>query len=434
MKQKCIPYFMWLLPLSFFAYQFILRLWPSLTMHQIMETFMIDATSFGLLASAYYYGYAGMQIPIAIMLEKYGPRYIIFICTTICGIAMLIFTYTNNWYLALLSRALIGVGSAVGFLGTSAVIAQWFGKEKYGSMVGFSFTIGLLGAIYGGRPVSILMNQVGLKTLSLILALIPIAIGILILCFLRNKKVDNDKFFRENTANNRLITDNENSNNLSDTDIETPKNPIKLQDLMKVIKSPTICLLALANLLLVGSLEGFTDVWGVNYMVKAYDIEKNDAATLLSFVFVGMLFGGPLLNLLSNKISKYKVIGLCGIGITLIFAIILSMKNFHWMVMAGLLFLLGILCCYQVVIFALGSELVDRRSLGITIAFFNCINMLGGSFFHPIIGILMDKFWQGELCEEVRIYPTDAYIKALIIIPVCSLLGALITFSIMKRK
>ncbi|NDD67503.1 MFS transporter, partial [bacterium] len=85
-KNRYLPFFMWLLPLMFFAYQFVLRLWPSLLMSQIMQQFAIDATAFGVLVSVYYYGYAGMQIPIAILLDKYGPRYVIAACALLCGI------------------------------------------------------------------------------------------------------------------------------------------------------------------------------------------------------------------------------------------------------------------------------------------------------------------------------------------------------------
>lgn len=56
-------YGMWFLPLLFFTGQFVLRLWPGLMMQDIMQQFKIDAVEFGLLASAYYYGYALMQIP-----------------------------------------------------------------------------------------------------------------------------------------------------------------------------------------------------------------------------------------------------------------------------------------------------------------------------------------------------------------------------------
>jgi len=157
-KYKYLPFLMWLFPLFFFSYQFILRLWPGLMMDQIMDQFAIDATSFGVLAACYYYGYAGMQIPIAVLLDWFGARYMVFLFAVICGLATILFTYSDNFYFALLSRFLIGAGSAVGFLGVSKVVSEWFSKEHYARMIGFSFTFGLMGAIYGGKPVSLLIE------------------------------------------------------------------------------------------------------------------------------------------------------------------------------------------------------------------------------------------------------------------------------------
>lgn len=415
-ENKLRPYFMWLLPLSFFAYQFILRLWPSLTMQQIMESFVIDATSFGFLASVYYYGYATMQIPIAIMLDRYGPRYVIFICALICGLAMFIFTYTNNWYLALLGRFLIGVGSVVGFLGTSKVISQWFTKDQYSRMVGFTFTIGLTGAIYGGRPISLLMSKFGWQNIGLVLACISVGIGLLALLFLSSPKQNKEKL------QEKAYTEND-----QDTGF-------KFSDLFLIIKSPSIWLLAIANLLMVGSLEGFADVWGVNYMVTAYKIEKSDAASLVSFVFIGMLFGGPILSLISRRIGNYTVIGLAGMLMALVLILIIYLTSFNWFIIASLLFVIGIMCCYQVIVFAIGAELMSGKLLGVTIAFLNCINMLGGSFFHTVIGVLMDRFWQGTVIEGVREYPVEAYSSALIVIPLCAVVGSIIVFYLRTKR
>ena len=88
MSKRLFPFLMWAYTTFFFTYQFILRLWPSLTMQQIMQQFAIDATSYGLLASVYYYGYSGFQIPIAIAMDKYGPRIILSLCALLCGIGM----------------------------------------------------------------------------------------------------------------------------------------------------------------------------------------------------------------------------------------------------------------------------------------------------------------------------------------------------------
>lgn len=388
-------YLMWFFPLLFFAYQFILRLWPSLLMPTIMEHFSIHATQFGLMASLYYYGYAGMQIPVAFLLERFSVKSVVFVSTLCCGVAMICFNVTEQWWLACLSRLVIGVGSVVGFLGTSKVIAQWFPAQRYAQMVGFTFTFGLMGAIYGGKPVSLMIDSLGWQTVAMILGFAAMVIGIGSLMVLREPK-----------------------------EAKQHAEKINFQQFKSLLSMKSLWCLAFANLLMVGSLEGFADVWGVPYLMTAHHINKSDAAALVSFIFIGMLFGGPILAWLSQRLGQYTVIGLCGLGMSFAFANLLLLSDFHWLLFAGILFFMGVLCCYQVIVFSTGLSLVDSQLLGVTVAFLNCINMLGGSFFHTVIGVLMDAHWDGAyLADGVRLYSVASYHFALSVIPLCALLG-----------
>lgn len=407
LKNRLFITLMWLLPLSFFTYQFILRLWPSIMMNQIMQQHAIDATAFGLLASFYYWGYAGFQVPIAVWLDKYGVKFIVFLCATICGLATLTATYSDNWYVVLASRFFVGVGSAVGILGVSKALSEWFSKENYGRMIGLTFTIGLMGAIYGGKPTTLLVEHFGSEKVATTLAFVSMAIGFAALLFYRKPKVATK---------------------------EKKVEPLRFKDFLKVLTSPTLCVLAISNLLLVGALEGFADVWGVNYLVTAYGLEKASAAEITSFIFVGMLFGGPLLTLASLRLGNFPVIALSGVAMAAIFLYVLTTPTYNWGLLASLFFVVGVFCCYQVLVFAAGCEFVRPQLLGVTIAFLNSVNMLGGSFFHSIIGKLMDNYWTGEMVNGIRSYSLDAYNHALLVIPACSLLGAFLVVIVGMRK
>ena len=249
---KYIRYVMWLIPLAFFMYQFILRLWPGLMMQQILTQFSIDASGFGLISAFYYYGYAGMQIPVALLLERFSARTVIFFFACLCGLATLLFTYSTHLYLACLGRFLVGAGSAVGFLGVSKVISEWFPVLSYTRMVGFSFSIGLLGAIYGGKPISMLTESYPWQNIALVLVFASIAIGCLAYGVLRSPAHQKNPVVNQET--------------------------FRLSDFKRILARPELWLLAVANLLMVGALEGFSDVWGVPYLMTAYAISKNNAA------------------------------------------------------------------------------------------------------------------------------------------------------------
>lgn len=397
---KYLPFAMWLFPLSFFAYQFILRLWPGLMMQHIMAQFAIDASQFGVIAAFYYYGYASMQIPVALFLERFGTKIIVCVFAVLCGLAMILFTYSTNWYVACLSRFLIGAGSAVGFLGVSKIITEWFPTAHYTKMISWSFSIGLIGAVYGGKPISLLIEAYPPQHVAITLAFISITIGCSAYLVMG----------RPSHPKAESIT----------------QEPLHLSDLKTILSSPQICLLAVANLLMVGALEGFSDVWGVPYLMTAYAISKNNAAELVSLIYCGMILGGPLLALCSKKLGNYTVIASCGFGMSAAFTILLLNHHYHWWLLASLLFSIGMMCCYQIIVFAAGAKIAKPSHLGITIAFLNCINMLGGSFFHTAIGRLMDMFWTGELdSNNLKHYSHATYQCALTFIPICASVGAI---------
>jgi MFS family permease len=400
------PWFMWFFVLCFFAYQFVMRLYPGLVMQDIMQKFQVDATAFGFFSSMYYFGYAGMQIPMAILLDRFGPRRVVTFFALLCSVATLSFVYTDSWPLVLVARFLIGVGSAVGFLGTSKVISLYFPQNRYAQMVGLSFTFGLMGALYGGSPTSLLVDKFGWEWVGFAIFGVGCAIAVGVLILVRDKKP---------------------------TKVEASTSV--LTTLKTILTSPRILVMALANLLMVGSLEGFADVWGVTYLMKSYGFDKATAASATSFIFVGMLFGGPILATVSERLKAYyQVTAACGFLTAAIFvAMLASNGSLSYPTLCALMFCTGVLCCYQVLVFAVGSQLVSVAMMGVTIAFLNSINMFGGSFFHLVIGSLLDWFWTGGQDEGLRVYTAANYTAALFAIPAAALVGAVL-FLLVKPK
>ncbi len=403
---RLLPWLMWVFPLAFFAFQFILRLFPGLVINEFFSKYHISATDYGLFASLYYLGYASMQIPIALLLDKVGPRIVITLSAFLCAFATWMLVASPSWQLALVSRFLIGVGSVVGFLGTSKIISQWFPQNRYAQLVGLTFSFGLMGAVYGGRPVSFMIEQMGWQEVATLLSITALALGVLTFIFVRGKSTPQEESY-----------------------------PV-INSLKQLFTYKPLIVLAFANLLMVGALEGFADVWGVSYLMSARQITKGEAAGITSYIFVGMLFGGPILGFFAEKFkAHHTVILISALGMALLLTIVLLghpyLSNIALM---AIMFLMGILCCYQVVVFATGAQLVPGFLMGITIALLNCINMFGGSFFHSTIGALMDYFDPNTVVDGIRTYSLEAYSLALFVIPVCSLLGAALVYCSKKMQ
>ena len=398
---------MWFIATIFFAYQFILRIFPALIINDIMSRFNITASQYGVLSAMYYAGYAGMQIPIAIFLDKYGPRITMFLCSALCAISFLTMLYSDSWVFVLIARCAVGIGSAAGFLGVSKIISLWFNPKIYGRMVGITFSLGLIGAVYGGRPISIMISTMGWEEVTLYIGAVGTAISLLVLLFISAPshfiEIDNDK-----------IT----------------------QKLSSVLSNKTIIALSLASLLLVGTLEGFADVWGVSYLQKAYDVDKITAATVISFIFVGMIIGAPIIAYLAEKLKAHHLIAaFCGVMMaSLLYIVIAYYAEISFNALYAIMTFIGICCCYQVLVLTIGFSSVNSNLTGVAIAFLNCINMIGGCIFHSFIGRYLDFLWRGKIENNIRVYGLHEYNNALILIPIAAVIGAIIFVIIRYSK
>lgn len=161
LKNRTTAWIIWSIALIFYAYQYILRVMPNIMLDSITKQFNIDATVFGQYSGIYYIGYCLMHLPIGILLDKYGPRKIMTLCTllTVMGLLPLIFSNTTTHLI--IGRFLIGMGSSAAILGVFKIIRLAFEERQFTKMLSLSVMIGLIGAIYGGGPVNYLCLTIG---------------------------------------------------------------------------------------------------------------------------------------------------------------------------------------------------------------------------------------------------------------------------------
>lgn len=400
------PFLLWSLASMFFAFQFILRLSTGILREEIMQKFAIDTIAFGTVAGYYYLGYAGMQIPIGIMLDKFNFRIVTFISILVTSLGTLTFVASENFNYLLIGRFMIGAGSAVGFLSVAKITRSCFPAKYHSVMLGLSFTFGLIGAVFAITPMKLLFTHFGYDVTFNSLAAIGFIIGLMIL-LIKNDDV---------SSNSTTTLDSELS-------------------ILKLLLNPTILLIGIFGGLMVGALEGFADVWAIPFFKQIYLMNDMDSNLATSFVYIGMCLGGPILALIANLVkSSDAIITITGLLTIVIFIILLYCPSLNFFTSSSLMFLLGIFCCYQVLIFTIVSNLVTEKSIGLAVAIVNCINMSFGHFFHKIMSYLISYNWDGLLSESgTPIYSHYDFIVAISIVPICCLIG-IIGFCCLSKK
>ena len=397
---------MWLLGSIFYAYQYILRVLPNIIMPDLMAKFDIDAATFGQFSGVYYLGYAAMHIPIGLMLDRIGPRKVMTVSILCTIIGVLPMVYADLWIYPILGRVLIGMGSSGAILGVFKIIRMGFPEAYFTRMLGVSVTIGLLGAIYGGQPVHYLLHTWGWEiTLKMICIMgLILAVGTYIA--------------------------------LPSTSFQTNEDSNIWQDLKSLCTHGRIFLICILGGLMVGPLEGFADAWGTSFLTIAYDIDPNLAATLPSFVFLGMCFGAPVIGYLAQKLGSYfATIFLCAVFMGIGFIWILT-GTLSITAISILFSIIGVFCAYQIIVIYKASTYVPERMVAVTNATANMIIMTFGYFFHGSIGGLMRIFWQGEMVDGSPWYSASVYATSLSLIPASLALAAIgfAVFWYMERK
>jgi len=133
--------------------------------------FGLGAGDLGLLTSVYYLTFAAVQIPIGILLDRYGPGRIQGAVMVAAALGAALFAVSDNFWLLLGGRALIGVGVAASLTAGLKALVLWFPRERVPLLNGLMIMLGALGALTATLPAEFLLVSVGWRALFELLAI-----------------------------------------------------------------------------------------------------------------------------------------------------------------------------------------------------------------------------------------------------------------------
>ena len=101
--------------------------------------------------------------------------------------------------------------------------------------------------------------------------------------------------------------------------------------------------------------------------------------------------------------------------------------------MTALLFLFGIAASGQILSFALVKDNNRPSVTSTAIGFNNMANVAGGAIFQPLVGAVLSAGWDGKMLGHVPIYATSDYNMALCVVPLCFLIGLIVSSTGIKE-
>lgn len=389
-----VAWFVWGLGALFYLMGFFQRVAPAVMTGELMRDFHISAVGLGNLSAFYFYSYVAMQIPTGILADTWGPRRLLAAGSLAAGIGMLLFALAPQVHWAYMGRFLIGGSVAVAFVGLLKVASNWFPPRYYAMVSGVALFFGIIGAVFAGTPLRLLMNHYSWRSVILLSAVLTFAICAGIWFFLRD--YPHEKGY---------------------ADLVEPATAADRHSLQKILRGvtevfnyPNTWLLCVIPAGLVGCVLTFSGLWGVPFLTTHHGLPPALAAAMTSSLLVAWAIGGPIFGWLSDRLGHRKPLFLIGSAVSAAgWTAIIFITNIPLYGLAGLLLLTGFSSGCIIIGFAFAKESVPAYLSGTVSGVVNMGVMMGPTILQPAVGWILDLKWQGQVAEGIRIYSMDAY-------------------------
>lgn len=395
----------WFLGANAFFYAFFQRAAPSVMVDPLMSAFSVGAGAMGNLAALYLYVYAVLQLPVGLLLDRWGPRILVSggMALTAAGVAT--FAFADNIWIAYAGRLAIGAGSAVAFISALTLAAAWHPPSRFGMFSGMTMGYAMIGGFLAQGPLGGLVDQVGWRDPLAASALWGLALAALIWLVVRDRP-DGGRVQRTGTQGLG-------------------------RSLVQAMSLRQNWILGVFGCLLSGPFLTYGLLWGVPHITLIYGVDRETAGFSASLMTVGFAIGGPLGGFLSDRFRRRKLplVFAAASSLVLWSLIVMGPKVPLWQLQT-MIFLIGLFGGSMILTLALARELSPPSIGGAVTGFVNGMFVGGGALMQPIVGIVLDQVWDGKIdaATGVPYYAPEHYDQALLVLPAAAVVGLILAF------
>ena len=296
---------------------FLFRNVNSVVFPELTQAFGLTAGSLGFLTSAYFLTFAGAQLPLGVLMDRYGPRRVNATMLLVAAFGAIVFASAEGLPVLVLGRALIGLGVAVCLMSSMTAFVLWFPLERMATLVGWMLLVGALGALSATKPVELALRVIDWRTLFLVLAVYAVCASAAIFLVVPEKPA------------------------------APPQGSLRRQvaAVWTILRNRGFWSIGLAAALVQGVAIGLLGLWAGPWMRDVAGLERADMARDLLFASAAFGVGGVLCGVLSDQLAQRGVpplatyLGGCAASSVAMIPIVLgcgSASLLLWIVFVGL--------------------------------------------------------------------------------------------------
>ncbi len=130
--------------------------------------------------------YAAMQVPVGVLIDRYGSRQLVVLGSLIMAGAQAMFAVATTLPLAFAARVVLGIGDALTFISVMRLIPAWFPAERSAKLTTTTGPVNQLGFVLSATGFAAVLAAAGWTPSFLTAAAISVASAVLALALLRD--------------------------------------------------------------------------------------------------------------------------------------------------------------------------------------------------------------------------------------------------------
>ncbi|WP_445504608.1 MFS transporter [Microvirga sp. G4-2] len=140
----------------------------------------LSATQTGLLSSAFFFTFAAVQIPIGILIDRYGPKRVMLTTAVVAVVGTVLFAIAPSASLLIAARALMGLGCSTFFMAPLVIYARRFPPQRFASLTSIQMGGANLGTLAATAPLAASAAAIGWRGSFLVVAAVTVVLALVI--------------------------------------------------------------------------------------------------------------------------------------------------------------------------------------------------------------------------------------------------------------
>jgi len=359
----------------------------------LASAFDTTGAELGLLHAAFFYVYAPMQLFSGVLADRFGTRRVATIGTAVMGVGVLWFATSGSYLSGFAARLLLGLGGGVIYIATLRYCANWFRVDEFATVTGLTVSAAGVGGLLAATPLAIVVESTGWRTSLFAVGVVGLGLAVFVFGFVRDTPADAGLPAVEGAP---------------EADEQTFSEVVAGARTVLAARETWV----LGLMLFFGLGINFTvmGLWGVPYVVRAYDVSVRTASLYTLVGNAGLVVGPPTLGWLSDRLEERTGIILASALLyALAYLAIAAMGTpplwFVGLAFFFVMFLLGGL----LLSFTVAKESHATEHSGIATGTINGMGYFGAAVLPGVMGWVLDVFWTGDTVAGNRVYSLFGY-------------------------